>query len=166
MNKMKEENSQNQQIRSDLKSSVIHFLSYKPRTSFEIRSFAQRYLKKINFPVEEQGSLIEDILFSLKEFRYIDDLDYAQSYILEQQQRPSPRGPKYVYQFLSRKGIPQDIIRVSLETHFPEEKERLCIEKILAKRKGSPDKMIQYLLRKGFTFGLVYALVDTTGENH
>jgi len=165
MDKKVEENSQNQQIRTDLKSRVIHFLSYKPRTSFEIKSVAQKYLKKISFSEERQAPLIEEVLSFLEEAGYVDDLDYAQSYILEQQQHPSPKGPKYVYQFLSKKGIPPDAIRLALEIHFPEEKERLCIEKILAKKKAPHDKLVQYLLRRGFSVGLIYTIVDTAGEN-
>lgn len=166
MDKKVEENSQNQQIRTDLKSRVIHFLSYKPRTSFEIKSFAKKYLKKISFSEERQAFLIEEALSFLEEAGYVDDLDYAQSYILEQQQHPSPKGPKYVYQFLSKKGISPGVIRSALETHFPEEKERSCIEKILAKKKASPDKLIQYLLSRGFSASLIYTIVDTAGENH
>jgi len=164
--KKEEESSPNQQTRSDLKSRTIHFISYKPRTSFEVESFALRYLEKISFPVERRAPLIEDLLFFLRDLRYINDLDYAQSYILEQQQLSIPRGPKYIYQFLSKKGIPSDVIESALETHFPEDTERFCIEKILTKRKYPPSKLIQYLLRRGFSVDLVYTLVDTTDENH
>ena len=166
MYKKKEESSPNQQTRSDLKSRAIHFISYKPRTSSEIRYFAQKYLKKIDFPAEEQESLIEGVLFFLRDLRYIDDLDYAQSYILEQQQLSIPRGPKYVYQFLSKKGIPSDVIESALETHFPEDMEKFCIEKILAKKNYPTNKLIQYLLRRGFNVGLIYTLIDTVAKNH
>jgi len=166
MNKKQKENSQNRRVYNNLKSGVIRFLGHKPRTSFEVKSFAKKYLEKTDLPEEEHSALIEEVLSLLEESRYVDDLDYAKSYILEQQRRPLPRGPRYIYQFLSKKGLSPNVIRSSLETHFPEEKEKFCIEKILFKKKDTPHKLIQYLLGKGFNSNLVYTLVDTTGENH
>ena len=162
-----EQSHQIKKIKSELNSKILRFLSYKPRTVSEIEVASRKYLKKYDFELCEIESLISEAILPLQKAGYLDDVDYAYSYILEQQQRDSPRGPSYISRFLGRKGISRELIKQSLEKNFPIEKEELCIHKLISKRENIPQpKLINYLLRRGFNKGLVCHLVDTTYKNH
>lgn len=166
MNQKKMENPQIKKIQGKLASKLLRFLSYKPRTEEETKKAAKKYLAKYSLSDRDEKNLISTVLKPLKNAGYLDDEDYAYTYIMEQQRRPSPRGPYYIFQFLRKKGLSRDIIQKSLDKHFTPGKEKECINILIEKSHyESSAKLKAYLLRRGFSKHLVYSLVDSNGKN-
>ncbi|MBD3366132.1 hypothetical protein GF360_02185 [candidate division WWE3 bacterium] len=154
--------------KNKLEAKILRFLSYKSRTVSETREAGHKYLRNYkSLSKAEKEQLINEILEPLKEAGYLDDVDYAASYIREQKQRSLPRGPYYIFSFLRTKGLERDLIQKSLEENYSDEDQEKCIRNLIRKKNDKPkDKLIAYLLRRGFSKHLVYRLVDSNHKNH
>ncbi len=165
--KKKSKKRERNKAKEELSSKILRYISYKSRTSYECNTAAAKYLSSYSLNSSEKKELIQEVLTPLKEAGYVDDEDYAKSYILEQKERTLPRGPFYVSKFLKNKGVVQNVIKRSLDKNYTAEEERICIKKLISKKGDKTrDKLVNYLLRRGFSKHLVYDLVDSKGINH
>ena len=123
----------------------IFLLSLKDRTKKEISlKLKEKYRNK---------TMVEKAVLKLEELGYIDDLNYAVSYIKNRKY-----GRQRIYIFLFQKGIDKETIENAYT--YIEENERKTEEKtleeekleklILRNLKKEEKKLIQYLLRQGF----------------
>ncbi len=151
---------------------TLRFLSYRPRSEKEITDYLRKKVKsqKSKGKIESQNektiddSLIDRVIVKLKEYKFIDDADFAKFWI---EQRTKFKGkPIRVIEFeLKQKGIDREIIDEIL-SRFDERKD-LDLEsaKKLAEKKldfyrgldvrKRKEKVTNYLLRKGFSYETV-----------
>ncbi len=141
---------------------IYRFLSYRPRSEKEICDD----LGKKELRDEEKKKIIG----RLKEEKLIDDLEFAR-WFLEQRQTFRPKGSYALRQELRQKGIDQKIIDRILPG---KEKELKLAKKALEKAekkyasflgREKKEKLMAYLLRRGFSWEVVKKAVDEKGEN-
>ena len=88
----------------------------------------------------------------MKSFGYINDMEYARSFIDSRKDRKSK---KELYAALLQKGVPAEIVeQVFEEADYGEKDSRQAIEALMRKRSYNPEKqkMMGYLMRKGFSY--------------
>ncbi|HCN05356.1 MAG TPA: hypothetical protein DIS79_07020, partial [Bacteroidetes bacterium] len=95
-----------QRLRSEdrrmvLRQKAWRFVTYKPRTERQVRDA----LRKQDWTDEE----IEDVLLWLREFRAVDDVAYAERFILASLER-KPLSPPAMRAALLTKGIPERVV--------------------------------------------------------
>ena len=101
--------------------------------------------------------IVEEAIAYVKSFGYINDMEYARSFI---DGRKGRKSRKELYAALCRKGIAREEVEQALEEYYDEEDSRDAIEAILRKKKFDPEtadyaqrqKIGGYLMRKGFRY--------------
>ncbi|NMB24826.1 MAG: regulatory protein RecX [Firmicutes bacterium] len=88
------------------KEQALHFLTFRPRSSTEVR----QYLQRKDHPL----SIQEEVVEWLQHLGYVDDLRFAMQWI-ENRYRTNPMGVRRLSKELWQKGIPQPIINEALE---------------------------------------------------
>jgi len=129
------------------KQKALSLLNYMDRTESQLR----KKLKEKSFSDE----VIDEAVHYVKSFGYINDVGYAERYILGKQGSKSKRE---IYATLSQKGISRDDIETAMENCYEADDEfaaicRLCEKKhFIAEEATDAEKnrMYNYLLRKGF----------------
>jgi len=142
------------------KAAAQRALSRSMRSENEIR---KRLIEK-EFPQH----IIDQTLSWLREYRFVDDAEFARSYIRTRQAlRPASR--MKLAADLAKKGIPSDIIRKTLDelTGFAED--RSTAEKLaksyISKNRALDKKTMQrrlagYLQRRGFSLSIVFSILE------
>ena len=138
------------------KSLALYYLSFKMRTSSEIR----RYLRDHEIEDNEQ---IEEVLNVLCENNLINDKAYAENYI-EGKISMANLGPYQIKQKLITKGIDIHTISEALSIIYSEENQIDVAYKLAEKinrtygqrltLKQLSDKIIQNLMNKGFSYSI------------
>jgi regulatory protein len=116
--------------------------------------------------MEGQGataSIVETVIERLREYGYLNDARYAQTYAsLRVQQRPI--GRQRLERDLRMKKVDQQTVDAALDQVFEATPEEDLIDRAIAKRirlRGRPQtraeakKLFDHLLRQGFSFELV-----------
>jgi regulatory protein len=108
-------------------------------------------------------AVVEEVIDRLREYGYLDDARYAQSYAsLRVQQRPI--GRQRLERDLRMKQIDKAVVDAALDSVFAEKPESELIDSAIEKRirlRGRPQtradakKLFDHLLRQGFAFELV-----------
>lgn len=148
------------------KQTALNFVSYKPRTEYQVVV----KLRKEKFTNEEINTAVQ----FLKEFGYIDDFHYAQRYVLyaKVQKKSSKRKIEID---LTKRGINKDIISNVLKETFSEDEElenamkiaHKKYETLLARNAQQPEqKLINYLLGKGFSFEVTKEVIEKLTRKH
>ena len=132
------------------KLRAMHLLSDMGRTESQLRTKLK------------QGGYAEDAVEAairyVKSFGYINDMEYARSFIDGRKDRKSK---KELYAALLQKGVPAEIVeQVFEEADYGEKDSRQAIEALMRKRSYNPEtadvkekqKMMGYLMRKGFSY--------------
>ena len=132
------------------KLRAMHLLSDMGRTESQLRIKLK------------QGGYAEDAVEAaiqyVKSFGYINDMEYARSFIDSRKDRKSK---KELYATLLQKGVPAEIVeQVFEEADYGEKDSRQAIEALMRKRSYNPEtadvkekqKMMGYLMRKGFSY--------------
>lgn len=140
-------------------NASLHYLAYRPRAEGEIR---QR-LRRSDTPDE----IIEAVLVQLREWRYVDDEDFAQRWI-ENRSQHRPRGARLLAQELRAKGVAPEVVNQSIEEANLDE----AAQALEAGRKRwlqmatlEPDvrerRLIGFLQRRGFGFDSIRSVLET-----
>ena len=132
------------------KLRAMHLLSDMGRTESQLRTKLK------------QGGYVEDAVEAairyVKSFGYINDMEYARSFIDSRKDRKSK---KELYVALLQKGVPAEIVeQVFEEADYGEKDSRQAIEALMRKKSYNPEtadvkekqKMMGYLMRKGFSY--------------
>lgn len=90
---------------------VLYLLSRRPRTEKELRLA----LKKRGVESDE----IDEIIEKLESWKYINDFSYAEEFIKIKMKKLY--GPGYIRSELLKRGIPDSVIRESLEQFYDED---------------------------------------------
>lgn len=131
------------------KLRAMHLLNSMGRTENQLRD----KLKQSLYPEE----VVEAALNYVKSFGYVNDAEYARSFIDSRKDRKSKRE---LYMQLGQKGIAKDILDQIFEEYYDAEDSREAIEAIMRKRRYDPEKatnvetqkIMGYLMRKGFAY--------------
>ena len=151
-----------------LMEKIYLLLNLRPRSEKEIRD----YLKYVSFKRKIKGGdeisdlVIDYILQKLKQKELINDLEFARLWVTS---RSKKMGPLVLKSELFKKGISKEIIdqvsSVIYQASSQEITAKILIDKKLKRWKNLPKlilrkKAIEFLLRKGFGYGLSKSLVD------
>ena len=136
---------------------ALNFLSYKKRTEKEIR-------KKLT-EQEHEEDIIEKVIEFLKKYNYINDLDYAESFI-RQCRNLKPKGKFEIYRKLRELGVEKDIIDEAFETEEYDEIEGAIglLEKKLKDRRivdfKEKKRLHDFLTRRGYSYDIIKEVFD------
>lgn len=131
----------------------LRFISYRPRSEEEVYDYLK---KKTNKAKNLNEKIIAQIMNRLIELGFIDDLEFAKFWITNRK-----KGLRFLKIELSQKGISKEIIEKALYGFDILEKENSLILKLIEKKKKTLaglekrkayEKMIAFLLRKGFDY--------------
>lgn len=114
------------------------------------KDYSKGELRNKLFLKYRDNSLISKIIEKLSEMSYINDYEFAKSYITSHKNW----GRKKIEYFLSMKEVDSSVIAELLDNNIDEELEK--IEKLWIKMgKKEEHKKIESLMRKGFQYGLI-----------
>ncbi len=134
---------------------ALDLLSYRPRSEAEIRErLAERY------DAETAGGVLE----RLRRSGLVDDREFARYWVQNRLQH-NPRGAMALRQELYQKGVDESAIEEALAEYDEEEAAARAVERARRKLRGlAPDlfrrRLTDYLLRRGFPYGVVRAVVQ------
>ena len=142
---------------------AINFLSYRSRSSREIRQNLRKY--------EVPEPLIEPVIERLEEKNFLNDKEFAQNWG-ENRNTFRPRGRRALSIELRQKGISDETIQTTLDELVDEEKlvYQAGIKKArkLARRElewqDFRKKLAAFLARRGFNYGIFSPLLSQLWE--
>lgn len=139
----------NEVIVKRAKLRALHILNTMGRTESQLR----QKLKQNDY----SDDIIDEAVRYVKSFGYINDKEYARSFILSRKDKKSKKELKML---LGQKGVSAEIIEEVFEEEYDSETAKEAIMEILRKRKydlqnsdlKEKHKMMGYLTRKGFNY--------------
>ena len=142
---------------------AINFLSYRPRSSAEIR----RNLRKYEVP----ELCIEPTVDRLAKNGFVNDQDFAQTWV-ENRNSFRPRGARALRSELRQKGISDEVIQSTLDEMVDEEKLVYLagIKKARQLNNRSLEwqsfrkKLADFLARRGFSYGVISPILSQLWE--
>jgi regulatory protein len=147
-------------------NKAYYYLSIRNRSEKEMREYL---VKK-----KASEEIIEKIIASLKEKKFLNDEMFARSWVLNRA-RLKPKGKVLLKIELRQKGITQDIIEKVLEDvqeEIPDELEQAksLIIRRMERLQGAPrdeiySKVGGFLSRRGFSWDVVKKAIDDSLEN-
>lgn len=153
---------------------LLNFIAYKSRTEVEVEKKFKLILKNLTekrFSCEDPDLLKNQIIEKIRSLGFLDDLEYAKTYVKEKIEGSKPVSKRYAQSFLIKKGVSKDTINIALkDAYFDPKVEIKVAEKLLDKKLRTlgknvsvkaKQKLIRYLLGKGFSPDIVFPLVDT-----
>lgn len=137
---------------------AFRLLAAKARSVAQLR---ERLLEKA------EPEIVEQALARLVELGYLNDQEFARSFA-NSRLSYKPLGRTRLRQDLQRKQLSKQVVEQALETVYTEHNEEALIDRAIEKRlrlKGAPTsreeakKLFDYLLRRGFSYDLVFKKV-------
>lgn len=133
-------------------AKILNYLSYRPRSEFEVKSRLKKY------GLTEIESL-DWLLSKLKDQGYLDDLTFAKWFV-ESRTNNRPRSNRHLTAELLAKGVDKTVVNQVIK----DVNDTISLEQLIAKKSAlSKAKLLQFLLRRGFKYGLVQAKLDELG---
>lgn len=117
----------------------MRYLSYRPRSETEVRS----YLRRLGC----SPNAIETAIAKLCSLNYLNDESFARTWALSKAQNRG-FGPRRIEQELRTKGIDQPLVRDVVRETFAEEDEQALARRLLAKRFTGKDLKDARVLRR------------------
>ena len=153
-----EEQELSQEIYEKIRTEVIlkraklramHLLNDMWRTESQLRE----KLTRNDYPAD----IIEEAIRYVKSFGYINDYNYAKSFIETRKDRKSRRE---IYMQLIGKGVSKNLIEEAFEECYERTDSKEAIQRLLEKKHYDPKtatsdekrKLMGYLVRKGFSY--------------
>lgn len=127
-------------------SRALNYLSIRKHSKYEIRTKLMKY-----YSIEVIRRVIDRLLV----LKYLDDLDFAETYI---SYRQASYGKRKIQSELIKKGVNNDVISAALNSFDATECNDVIIKYIKKKDKPSLDvnkrreKVMRYLISKGFEY--------------
>jgi regulatory protein len=133
---------------------AVRYLAKVKRTEMEVR---KHLLAKM-----ENESLVSEVMMKLKDMKFIDDEDYAFSYV-RTQRNTTTKGPESIKRELKEKGVQIELIERAMEEFAYEDQlqsaQKVMVKFLAGKKKDSKkillQKLEQTLVRKGFTTAII-----------
>jgi regulatory protein len=136
---------------------ALHFLSYRPRASVEVR---QNLMKR-----GISGPLIEETLNRLQRAGLVNDEAFARDWV-ENRNTFRPSGKQALRMELRRKGLSDEIVQSVLDTQVDEQPLAFEAARKYARRladlewSGFRQKLGSFLIRRGFTYTAIAPVVS------
>lgn len=139
------------------KKKAMYLLGLSDKTEQELR----RKLEGDEYP----DWAVDQALAYVKAFGYVNDNRVLENFIIGRKEKESQ---KSIYAKLSQKGFESEKIQAAMEILYDEDTEKKTIERLLKKKRYSPEsadqkekqKMAAYLARKGFSYRAVSKAMD------
>ena len=166
-------------LKEDLESRfmnrAVEYLSHTIKTEFQVR----QYLKNLKFKKKgiwfnediqlDWDLLFEQIIDSLKKYKYIDDEEFAHAFV-QSRLNVKPRGKSVLISELLSKGVSKEIAQRVCDEEITDELEvlRNAFRKRFKDEKFNiqNQKMVGYLLRKGFSWDLIEQFERNESEKY
>jgi len=166
-------------LKEDLESRfmnrAVEYLSHTIKTEFQVR----QYLKNLKFKKKgvwfnediqlDWDSLFEQIIDSLKKYKYIDDEEFAHAFV-QSRLNVKPRGKSVLISELLSKGVSKEIAQRVCDQEITDELDvlRNAFRKRFKDEKFNirNQKMVGYLLRKGFSWDLIEQFERNESEKY
>lgn len=150
------------EITQKLYDKALRFLSFRPRSTFEIQAF----LKKHQASVDQE----KEILKKLKDLNFLNDEEFVNWWI-DQRQTFKPKGLRVIKIELKQKGIAKDMVEKVIGGNQEKlEKLETAQAKTLAQKRATRyqnlpreefiAKMERFLLSRGFDWDLTKTVID------
>ena len=131
------------------KLRALHLLNTMGRTEVQLR----QKLMQSDYPEE----VIQKAMEYVKSFGYVNDAEYARSFILN---RKDKKSRKELYMQLIQKGISTDVLDYVFEECYDDNSSKEAIYSLLQKKRYNPEtasreetqKILAFLTRKGFSY--------------
>lgn len=141
---------------------ALHFLSYRPRSTEEVRRSLRR--SKRNFGEKA----IENTIERLERAGLLDDEAFAR-YWVENRERFSPRSARALRHELRQKGVPDQAIDAAISEIDEESAAYKAAQAKLSRYANADEKTFRkrlggYLSRRGFSYGIVRETLDRLWE--
>ena len=150
---------------------ALRFLSYRPRSEKEIKDYLQKkslYFKAPEEQKKEIDSMISKIIDKLKEYKFLDDLEFARMWIKERT-RIKPRSLRVIKREMQEKGIEKETIEELFSDRENEVPSDFQMALVLAEKRAKRyknlskqeffEKMGRYLASKGFNYDVIKEVV-------
>ncbi len=137
---------------------VLNLIIRRVRSEWEMRD----YLKRKDYSINQ----IEKILNMLSKNGYVNDEDFARRWI-ENRRLLKSTSKRRLTQELRQKRVADEIIQQVLEADATDEQQvlRELIERKRQQTRYQNDlKLMQYLVRQGYTYGYIKAVLDELGS--
>jgi regulatory protein len=140
-----------------LYQKALHFLSFRPRSSQEVR---RNLLER-----EADPELVEQTLLRLQAAGLVNDQDFAQAWV-ENRNTFRPRGRTALRQELRQKGLDEQVVQEVLDNNVDEEALALQAARRQARRYAGLDrdefrrKLGGFLARRGFSYSTLVPVVS------
>jgi len=162
-------NEINDNLYEPVLNKIINFIAYASRSHSEVENRLNKYLYKKELSEEDADEIKTRIKHTLEDLKLLDDEQYARSYVEGRIRSGKPLSKRKISEFLFKKGISRELTEEVLKL-FTEEIELVAINELIDKKlvtlrvgnsRKNRQKLISYLLNKGFSPHLVYPAVDT-----
>lgn len=134
---------------------ALALLARRPRSEWEIRSYLQRK--------DVDANTIEKITSQLKEYNYLNDREFAASWVRSRRALKSV-SRRRLEQELRKKRVSNEVIAEVLEedeAHEPDVLRELIQKKSHQKRyQEDPQKLMAYCARQGFRYGDIRQVME------
>ncbi len=146
-----------------LMSNAFNFLSYRPRSEKEVRTYLK---KKIFRNPQIPKETIDKVVNKLSRKKYIDDQQFAKWWI-DQRTKHNQKGRRLIALELLAKGINKSVIDDFLSERNDEKPATTAAKKKARSLKNhdyktAKKKLIAFLQRRGFTWETIKTVVDET----
>ncbi|MBD1379652.1 recombination regulator RecX [Metabacillus arenae] len=138
---------------------AVNYLSYRMRAIREVMDYLRQ--KEID------DAVIQEVIHKLKEYNYVNDSEFANSYVRTQFQS-NRKGPELIRKELVTKGIDVNEIEEALSLYSEEQQIDAALstaEKVVKKENRLStterrQKIEQTLARKGFPFSIIHIVLE------
>ncbi len=139
-------------------NSAINFLSYRPRSEYEVRQYLEikiRKKKEDRRKLDEgDKDIIENVVTKLRDIGQINDEEFAKWWV-EQRSAFRPKGKRALEIELRRKGVKAKV-EVGNEVE-------LAVKAIQKKLPMPKEKIFRYLISRGFSYDTVDSVIEKVG---
>ncbi len=146
-----------------LQEKILNYLSFRPHSSLEIKQRLEFYLRRsFAYFQGDKQKLIEFVMAKLKANHLVDDFEFT-LWFLKSRLHSKLKSRRELVQELKFKGIQADLVAQVLDQLKFDEAS--VLKRLVAKKSSSyssPQKLIAYLLRRGFPYRLVKAGLEKT----
>ncbi len=150
------------EIYNKLLQKVLKYLDIRPRSEKEIRNYLKKkidVIKNHNLDPVLLQDILDQIITRLSDLNFIDDKKFCRELVLAKIKRN-----KYSYREIElrliQSGLDKNIYLDILNNLYTKKTEKIILKNLIKKRKyKSKDKLINYLLTKGFNYKTVKELL-------
>lgn len=149
-------------------NKALFFLKFRYRSEKEIRDYLNKYLLKQQTSPEIIEKTINNVVNRLKELEFVNDYNFVRLWV-EKRVRSNPKGRSVIVYELKQKGIADEVIEEVLDSEIKKYSESDVIKELLEKAdrryKHLPylkrkEKLINFVVRRGFSFSKTRVIVD------